>query len=45
VKTLIEVTAEYGSLEVLEYMVTHGFKEGINASLQNLDELLDQLKR
>ena len=44
-KTLVEVTAEYGSLEVLEYMVTHGFKEGMNASLQNLDELLEQLKR
>jgi uncharacterized protein YndB with AHSA1/START domain len=39
-KTLVTVTAQYGSPEVLEYMVTHGFKEGVAASLENLDELL-----
>ncbi|MEZ4893006.1 MAG: SRPBCC domain-containing protein [Saprospiraceae bacterium] len=44
-KTLVVVTAEYGSLEVLEYMVTHGFKEGMEASLGNLDGLLEMLKK
>ena len=43
-KTLVTVTAEYGSLEVLEYMVTHGFKEGMASSLENLDALLEHLK-
>ena len=43
-KTLVMVTAEYGSLEVLEYMVTHGFKEGVASSLVNLDEVLNNLK-
>jgi len=42
--TFVSVTAEYGSLEVLEYMVSHGFKEGMSASLGNLDELLEQLQ-
>lgn len=41
-KTLVTVTAQYGSPEVLEYMVTHGFKEGVGASFENLDELLTQ---
>lgn len=39
-KTLIVLTAQYGSLEVLEYMVKHGFKEGMSASLENLDRIL-----
>lgn len=39
-KTLVTVTAQYGSPEVLEYMVTHGFKEGLASSLENLDEVL-----
>lgn len=43
-KTLVTVTAEYGSLEVLEYMVTHGFKEGLSSSLENLDEVVNNLK-
>src|SRR5690606_5922768 len=43
-KTLVTVIAEYGSLEVLEYMVTHGFKEGIASSLGNLDEVLNHIK-
>jgi len=43
-KTLVNVTAQYGSLEVLEYMVTHGFKEGITSSLENLDEILKHQK-
>ncbi|RZJ47716.1 MAG: SRPBCC domain-containing protein, partial [Flavobacterium sp.] len=37
--TFVTVTAAYGSLEVLEYMVTNGFKEGMSAALANLDEL------
>lgn len=41
-RTLVELTAVYGSLDVLEYMVTHGFKEGMDASLANLDELLEK---
>lgn len=43
-RTLVTVTAEYGSLEVLEYMVTHGFKEGMASSLENLDILLAGIK-
>jgi uncharacterized protein YndB with AHSA1/START domain len=43
--TFVTVTSEYGSLEVLEYMVTHGFKEGVSAALANLDELLLNLKK
>ena len=43
-KALVTVTAQYGSLEVLEYMVTHGFKEGLAASLENLDEILAAIK-
>lgn len=43
--TFVTVTAEYGSLEVLEYMVTHGFKEGMSAALTNLDQLLLNLKK
>lgn len=39
-KTFVTVTAEYGSIEVLEYMVTHGFREGVAASFGNLDEVL-----
>src|SRR5690606_5115242 len=42
--TFVSVTAEYGSLEVLEYVVSHGLKEGMSASLGNLDELLEQLQ-
>ncbi|TSJ47972.1 SRPBCC family protein [Fluviicola chungangensis] len=44
-KTLVEITAVYGSLEVLEYMVKNGFKEGMSASLGNLDELLPAIKK
>lgn len=44
-KTLVTVTAEYGSLEVLEFMVKNGFKEGMASSLGNLDEVLNQLTR
>lgn len=43
-KILVTVTAQYGSTEVLEYMVTHGFKEGVASSLENLDALLNNLK-
>lgn len=43
-KTLVTVTARYGSAEVLEYMVTHGFKEGVASSFENLDGLLLTLK-
>ncbi|RZK57232.1 MAG: SRPBCC domain-containing protein [Pedobacter sp.] len=43
--TFVTVTAAYGSLEVLEYMVTNGFKEGMSAALANLDELLLNLKK
>ncbi|TCC88228.1 SRPBCC domain-containing protein [Pedobacter frigiditerrae] len=43
--TFVTVTAQYGSLKVLEYMVTHGFKEGMSAALANLDELLLNLKK
>lgn len=39
-KTLVTVTAEYGSAEVLEFMVTNGFKEGMSSSLENLDQYL-----
>lgn len=42
-KTLVTVTAKYGSLEVLEFMVARGFKEGVAASLENLEGLLNQL--
>ncbi|MDE3251054.1 MAG: SRPBCC domain-containing protein [Bacteroidota bacterium] len=44
-KTIVTVTAQYGSPEVLEYMVTHGFKEGVGASFENLDQLLQEKKR
>jgi uncharacterized protein YndB with AHSA1/START domain len=44
-KTLVTITAQYGSLEVLEYMVKHGFKQGVASSLGNLDELLLTLKK
>ncbi|TKC05541.1 SRPBCC domain-containing protein [Pedobacter polaris] len=43
--TFVTVTAQYGSLEVLEYMVTNGFKEGMSSALANLDELLLNLKK
>ena len=43
--TLVSVTAQYGSPEVLEFMVTHGFKEGTTASLENLDALLAKSKK
>lgn len=43
-KTLVTVTAQYGNAEVLEYMVTHGFKEGVASSLENLETLLNNLK-
>lgn len=44
-KTLVEITAVYGSLEVLEYMVQNGFREGMSASLGNLDALLPEIKK
>lgn len=44
-RTLVMVTAKYGSPDVLEFMVSHGFKEGVGASLENLDELLAAMKK
>ena len=43
-KTLVAVTAEYGSPEILEFMVSHGFRKGIAESLENLDEVLNNFK-
>ena len=43
-RTLVTVTAEYGSVEVLEMMVKGGFREGMASSLANLDEILVHLK-
>ncbi len=43
--TVVKVTAQYGSPEILEYMVTHGFKEGIALSLENLDKILQNSKK
>ena len=43
-KTLVTLKAQYGSKEVLEYIVTHGFEEGVASSLENLDILLINLK-
>lgn len=44
-KTRIIMTAQYGSPEVLKYMVTHGFKEGVTDSFENLDKVLASLKK
>jgi uncharacterized protein YndB with AHSA1/START domain len=44
-RTFVEITAVYGSLEVLEFMVKNGFREGMSASLGNLDELLAASKK
>ncbi|MEZ4951748.1 MAG: hypothetical protein R2784_20510 [Saprospiraceae bacterium] len=39
-KTMVVVTAIYGNLEILEFMVKNGFMEGLSASLENLDAIL-----
>ncbi|WP_343632722.1 SRPBCC domain-containing protein [Fluviicola sp.] len=44
-RTYVEIKAVYGNLEVLEYLVKNGFKEGMSASLANLDELLETFKQ
>lgn len=43
--TQVTITAQYGSQEVLEYMVTHGFKEGMSSAFQNLDAMLVSLPK
>ena len=41
-KTLVSMVAQYGSLEILEKIVSMGFTEGMKACFNNLDELLNK---
>lgn len=44
-KTMVEITAVYGSLEILEFIVKHGFIDGMSACFGNLDEFLATFKK
>jgi len=43
-KTLVSMSAVYGSSEILERMVTLGFTEGMKVCMENLDQVLEGLK-
>lgn len=40
-KTLVTITSKYDSLEMLEKVISMGFKEGFTMALENLDQYLE----
>lgn len=43
--TIVQTVVQYASLEALETVLNMGMKEGLTATLENLDELLLTLKK